>query len=89
MISIAHPIHPMGKESFVGIAMLKKPILWDDQNVQVVFLLSMKENGDCNMQGFYKIMGKLMTHRPFVNMLYKTKDYEQVVSVLREVAASE
>ena len=31
------------------------------------------------MQGFYKIMGKLMTHRPFVNMLCKTKDYEQVV----------
>jgi len=42
-----------------------------------------------NMQGFYKIMGKLVTHRPFVNMLCKTKDYEQVVSVLREVAASE
>lgn len=79
----------MGKESFVGITMLKKPILWDDQNVQVAFLLSMKENGDRNMQGFYKIMGKLMTHRPFVNMLCKTKDYEQVVSVLREVAASE
>ena len=49
----------------------------------------MKENGDRIMQGFYKIMGKLMTHRPFVNMLCKTKDYEQVVSVLREVVASE
>lgn len=39
----------------------------------------MKENGDRIMQGFYKIMGKLVTHRPFVNMLCKTKDYEQVV----------
>lgn len=89
LISIAHPIHPMGEESFVGIAILKKPILWDDQKVQIVFLLSMKEKGDKDLQSFYKIMGKLVTHRNFVNMLCKTSNYEEVVSILKEVASIE
>lgn len=89
LISIAHPIHPVGQESFVGIAILKKPIMWDDQKVQIVFLLSMKENGDRDLQDFYKIMGKLVTHRNFVNMLCKTRNYEEVVNILKEVASIE
>lgn len=89
LISIAHPIHPLGQESFVGIAILEKPIMWDDQKVQIVFLLSMKENGDRDLQDFYKIMGKLVTHRNFVNMLCKTRNYDEVVNILKEVASIE
>lgn len=89
LISIAHPMTPMGEESFVGMAILKKPIIWDDQKVQIVFLLSMKEKGDKDMQDFYKIMSKLVAHRSFVMMLCKVKTYDEVVDVLRQVAVSE
>lgn len=88
-ISIAHPIQPLGDESFVGMAILKKPIAWDDQKVQIVFLLSMKENGDRGLQDFYKIMSKLVTHRSFVLTLCKTDRYEQVINTFREIAMLE
>lgn len=89
LISIPHPLKPIGDKSFVAMAILKKPILWDDQKVQVVVLLSMKEKGDNGLQDFYKVMSKLVSNRLFVNMLCKTKDYKEVISVLHEVICFE
>ena len=89
LVSIAHPLHPMGQESFVGLAILEKSVLWDDEKVQLVFLLSMKENGDPGMQDFYKIMSKLVSHKTYVTMLTKAKNFDEVVDVLRTVSLAE
>lgn len=39
LIAIPHPFPEEIIKSGIGIAVLKKPIVWDDEKVQVVFLL--------------------------------------------------
>lgn len=85
LISIAHPIHPTGDESFVGLLILPKPIDWDGEEVQLIFLLSMKENGDRGMVDFYKIMGKLIGHMDVVKALTRTTNYGEVIEILKKL----
>ncbi len=86
LISIAHPMHPMGDESFVGLVILPKSIDWDGEAAQLIFLLSMRENGDRSMQDFYKIMGKLIGHTDIVKALTKTTNYREVLDILKKLS---
>lgn len=89
LITIAHPIHPLGKESFVGLTILDHPIDWDGEPSQLIFLLSMKENGENKMKDFYKAMTKLVNNKSYIGLLTKAKDYAQVIDILKLVASSE
>ena len=40
LVAIPHPIYNDPPQSSVAVALLDKPILWDEQPVQIVFLLS-------------------------------------------------
>ena len=81
-IAIPHPYKPIGEESFVAIGLLERPILWDNEMVQIIFLLSMKENGDEYLQSFYKIVSKLLVNKKFIPMLIRNQSYEQLLSIV-------
>lgn len=81
-IAIPHPYKPVGEESFVAIGVLKNPILWDDEMVQIIFLLSMKEGGDEHLQLFYKIVSKLLRNKKFISMLIRNQSYEQLLYII-------
>lgn len=81
-IAIPHPYKPIGEESFVAIGVLENPILWDDEMVQIIFLLSMKEGGDEHLQLFYKIASKLLRNKKLILMLIRNQSYEQLLSII-------
>lgn len=81
-IAIPHPYKPIGEESFVVIGVLENPILWDNEMVQIIFLLSMKEGGDEHLQLFYKIASKLLRNKKFISMLIRNQSYEQLLSII-------
>ena len=85
-IAIPHPYKPIGEESFVAIGLLEHPILWDNEMVQVIFLLSMKEGGDEHLQLFYKIASKLLMNKKFISMLIRNQSYEQLLSIIESLS---
>ena len=89
LITIAHPIHPIGQESFVGLTILNHPIDWDGEPAQLIFLLSMKESGENKMKDFYKAMTKLVNNKHYIELLTKTKNYVEVINILKLVASSD
>ena len=84
-----HPIHPIGQESFVGLTILDHPIDWDGEPAQLIFLLSMKESGENKMKDFYKAMTKLVNNKHYIERLTKTKNYDEVINILKLVASSD
>ncbi|MBP3817325.1 MAG: transcription antiterminator [Butyrivibrio sp.] len=82
LIAIPHPYRPEGDQSFVVTGILDEPIQWDQEEVQIVFLLSMKANGDHNLQLFYKSVGKLLSSKESVAALIQKQDFETLISVL-------
>ena len=84
-IAIPHPYRPEGDYSFVVTGILDEPVLWDDEPVQIVFLLSMKAQGDPNLQLFYKSLGRLLSSKENVDILIKEQSFEKLISILYQL----
>lgn len=46
LVAMPHPIDPMSDRTFVCVGLLDKPVKWGDQQVQVVFLISIARDED-------------------------------------------
>lgn len=87
MVAIPHPIHPLGKESFVEIGILRKPIQWDKDIVQIIFLLSMKEKGDDTMPAFYKVLSQIVSCEEYTKELIRTQTFDQLRKIILKIEA--
>lgn len=83
MVAMPHPCRPMSEETFVAVAVLKKPIYWYMNQVQVVFLLSIS-NGKEDMENFYKTTLGLMMNEEAVRRLIAEKSYPVFLELLKE-----
>ena len=81
-IAIPHPYRPEGSQSFVVTGILDAPVGWDENEVQVVFLLSMKTGGDKSLQLFYRSVGKLLASKSSVSRLVEEQDFRTLITVL-------
>lgn len=54
LVAIPHPVMPLAKQSFVFMMTMKKPIAWDDKEVQIIFCLGLKKNTTINLEKVYQ-----------------------------------
>lgn len=81
-IAIPHPIKAVCDTTFISIGILKKPILWKKQQVQIMFLISVSENDMTNLQDFYKTLFELISDKNGIHKLLQTNDYNSFMEVL-------
>ena len=81
-VAIPHPDQPVGEESFVVTGLLAQPVVWDQEEVRIVFLLSMKDGGDRNLQLFYKTVSRFLSDKVLVQRLIQNQSYEELISIL-------
>lgn len=79
LIAIPHPYKAMGKETKVMIGLLKEPIFWGRNMVQVVFLISFGQLEDQNLQKFYQQLMKILMDQELIQTLIQTKDLELIL----------
>lgn len=87
-VAIPHPIKPIGQQSFIAVGILDKKILWDEEDVQLIFLLSMKENGDENMQDLYKILSRIISSKAYVNQIIKAGTFTEFKELIIKIVES-
>ena len=80
-VATPHPDQPLGERSLVVIGILDTPILWDQEDVQIIFLLSMKVGGDRNLPLFYKIISRFLTNKTIVRHLIKQQTFENMIAI--------
>lgn len=81
LVATPPPARPLGLESLVMIGILDRPIPWDQEEVQIVFLLSMKEGGDRNLPLFYKMISRFLMDKALVRRLIKNQTFEEILSI--------
>lgn len=81
-VAIPHPDRPMGGESFVVTGILEHPVPWDQEEVQIVFLIFMKAGGDRNLQLFYRSVSRFLSDRTLVQRLIQNQTYEELIAIL-------
>lgn len=81
LVAIPHPAVPQTNTTFWAICTLQKPILWGEERVQFVCLLSVEKNSTDDLQKMYKLLGSVVDDSSKVQRLVKCKTYQEFVTV--------
>ncbi|MEI0557726.1 BglG family transcription antiterminator [Brachyspira intermedia] len=82
LVAIPHPIEVVTKDTFVYVAVLDKPILWQKNNVQVVFLISVSNNND-DLKNFYEYTINFLLNENSVKKLIENKTFENLIFLIK------
>lgn len=86
MVAMPHPYKVMTKDTFVSVCILKKPILWsENQMVRGVFLVSISNTPNKNIKDFYKITSRLLLSKSLTTELIKKNTYQSLIEILNEI----
>jgi len=85
LIAIPHPCKVMTKDSFVVAAVLGKPVWWGHNDVQVVFLVSLSEEEDADIEYFYQMTTNFLFDAEAVNTLIQNPEFDVLLRLLDEM----
>ncbi len=82
-VAMPHPCRAMTEDTFVSVAVLEKPVCWDEeQMVQVIFLVSVSKQKNKKIQNFYSATARLLLDSESMEMLIRTPDYQTLTELL-------
>ena len=80
-----HTDRTLTEETFVCVGILKKPIIWEKKEVQVIFLVSVSKKKNKKLKYFYKITAKFLLNKKNIEKLIKTGDYNELINMLKNI----
>ena len=83
LVALPHPERAFQECAFVAVAVLKEPIFWFRQKVQVVFLTAIGREEDENLQQFYEATTDLILRPADMQNLIRHPDYDRLIQLLR------
>lgn len=84
LVAMPHPWKAISEETFVCVGILDEPIRWGDQDVQVIFLVSISNRKNKNLQAFYQGMTKMLTDADAIGRLIRAQTYETLTELLEK-----
>lgn len=84
LTALPHPYKTMTKDSFVCVGILERPILWNKNQVQVVFLISIGESEQEQLQSFYQLTMNLLLSQKGVSRLIREASFDTLIELLKE-----
>lgn len=82
-VAMPHPYRVMTEDTFVSVAILDEPILWDEnQMVQAVFLVSVSKKKNKKIQNFYSATARLLLDRESIETLIEQRNYHTLKRLL-------
>lgn len=82
LIAIPHPNQTLGKDSFIAIGILKKPIFWDKKTVQIIFLISSVNSDNQHLHDFYEGLIKIINNKKVIYNFLQNPNYNELVNIL-------
>ncbi len=87
LTAIPHPRYMMTRETVVAVAVLKKPVLWSANMVQLVVLTSLNEDEDDEeTQEFYEITAAFLSDKEAVESVIQEpvfENFEKKITALK------
>lgn len=84
-ICIPHPIETNARKNMISVCVLKKPFVWDDKDVKIVFMVCLKKD----QIEMYKVLTiqlyKLMYEKKYIDRILKGKSFEEMMAVMKEI----
>ena len=85
LVAMPHPDCCISRKTFVCVGILKKPVFWGKQNVQVIFLMAVSDRPDQGLQIFYQTIARYLLDRKRIQELLQKRNYEAFVEQLKMI----
>ncbi|WHZ58106.1 BglG family transcription antiterminator [Metabacillus hrfriensis] len=80
LVAIPHPLKPNALGSCIGIGILKKPIKWGENSVQLVFLLALNEKDKEEFSHLFNHLWQLVQNKKLVYELCSKENFADFMS---------
>lgn len=81
-VAFPHPIDYKGKESFVSISILDKPVIWNSKKIQIVILVALASDDFCKLTTFYDDLINFTLNKDKVYEILKKSTYDNLINIL-------
>ncbi|MDK2980827.1 MAG: putative licABCH operon transcriptional regulator [Chloroflexota bacterium] len=81
-IAIPHPLSNNAKTSVIAISINPRPIEWGNNQVNIVFMLSLQEENSEKFRDIFDFITHLMVHKDFYPKIMKSKTYDEFIDTL-------
>ncbi len=82
--AMPHTDKLISETSHVCIAILDKPIIWDENEIQLIFLVSVGKDRKEN-QEFYSLISKFVLNEKMIDQLINTSSYEYFIKTISQL----
>lgn len=83
-LAIPHPEIFLSETSFISVAILSKPILWDDEYVDIVFLVSIQKNNP-NAFKLWSYLSFLISNNTTLEEIKKEPTFQNLSKVISKI----
>lgn len=85
VFALPHPMEVCANETKVAVALLDKPLLWDDNDtVQIVFLLAIKQGEQHDIEHLYDIFIEIVNNNKLQQSIIHCQNYHQFIEILSQ-----
>lgn len=82
-VAFPHPLNPLGSTSFMSVTILDKPVLWDDQSVQIIFLSTIAKNNEKRLDDFYASFVEIVKDDMKITQLLSKKNFDTLLKLVK------
>ena len=83
-VAMPHPWKAISTDTFVCVGILDQAIMWGDQKVQAVFLVSISNKKNKNLREFYQGMTGILTDPEAIESLIEKQTFEELQRLLEQ-----
>lgn len=83
MISTPHGNPKFVKDSCIYTVINNKPVQWDDDNVNIMFMMNISENDIENLRTLFNFIYEISQDKKLIDELIKTQNYQEFIDSLR------
>lgn len=84
VFALAHPRKLCARETKVAVAILDKPVLWnEEETVRIVFLLAIKQGVQKDIEHLYDSFIEIVNDSKLQQKIIHCKDYNEFISILQ------
>ena len=85
IFAMPHPMELCASETKVAVAILKKPLAWNDSdNIQIVFLLAIKQGVKKDMEHLYDVFINIVNDTKLQQRILKAESFFQFMQALSD-----
>lgn len=84
-VAMPHPMRAVGERTVVAVAVLEKPVAWNNDEVNVVVLVSIARDRSEDLGAFYNILGHLLGSERAVSALIANPSFDVLAQEIQRL----